>query len=294
MNIKEFTEKAVNQISLMLKKDVRFKEVDKLNGAKHYGIMILEPGSNVAPTLYMEDFYFLYMKTGNWQDTIRQIIAVYESGSFPNHLNMEWFKDFDTVRGLIFHKLINYDANTALLEDIPYTRFLDFAIVYCVYYENDQTGTGSILIHNSHLDLWGCTAQDIALLAEENTPRLCPLSVTSMENVLRDCLDIPGECPDDVNLVPLYVMSNDKKCNGAVAICYRDSLKNFSMTQDSDVAILPSSVHEVILLPVKDNDDFRELKDMVREVNRTQVAREDFLSDNVYLYRRDSDKIEIV
>lgn len=294
MNIKEFTEKAVQQISIMLGKKVQFKEADKLNGTKRYGIIILEPDSNVAPTLYMEDFYHMYMETGNWQETIRQIIAVYKSDSCPPHLDMGWFKDFDTVRGLIFHKLINYDANTALLKDIPYTRYLDFAMVYCVYYEGDKTDVGSIMIRNSHLELWGCTTRDIANLAEENTPLLWPLSITSMESILRDCPDIPEKCSDNAEHAPLYVMSNDKKCNGAITIRYRDSLKSFAMAQDSDVVILPSSVHEVILLPVKSNIDFEYLKDMVHEVNRNCVAREDFLSDNIYLYRRNSDKVEIV
>ena len=297
MKIKEFTEKIAEQVSTILGKNVQLKEVDKLNGAKVYGIIIFEPNSNIAPTLYMEDFYYMYMKTGNWQETLRQIIAVYESDSFPSYLDMEWFKDFDAVRGLIFHKLINYNANTALLEDVPHTRYLDFAIVYCVYYENEETGAGSILIHNNHLELWNRTTHDLARFAEENTPRLYPLTVSSMESILWDCMDIPGDCPVDAEgslPVPLYVMSNDKRCNGAITICYKDSLKNFAMSKNSDVAILPSSLHEVILLPVNANDDFRELKDMVYEVNRSHLSKEEFLSDNIYLYRRDTDNVEIV
>lgn len=292
MNIKEFAEKACNEIAEVLRKEVTCKEVDKLNGAKRYGLMILEPGGNIAPTLYLDEFYHMYLHTENWRETINQIIAAYLSDSFPKCIDMEWFKDFGQVQGLIFHKLINFGANTALLEQVPHTRYLDFAIVYCVHYESEEFGSGSILIHNSHLTMWHCTTQVLARLAEANTPRLYPLTVFTMENLLTEL----GYQEDDnaVPNVPMYVMSNETSTNGAISICYKDSLKNLANMLDSDLVILPSSVHEVLLLPLRGNDNFRELKDMVYEVNRSQLSEEEFLSDNIYLYRRNPDDIEII
>lgn len=292
MNIKEFAEKACNEIAKVLRKEVKCKEVDKLNGVKRYGLMILEPGGNIAPTLYLDEFYHMYLHTKNWRETINQIIAAYLSDSFPSSIDMEWFKDFDHVQGLIFHKLINFGANTALLEQVPHTKYLDFAIVYCVHYENEEFGNGSILIHNSHLTMWHCTTQDLARLAETNTPRLYPLTVFTMENLLTEL----GYQEDDsaVPNMPMYVMSNETSTNGAISICYKDSLKNLANMLDSDVVILPSSVHEVLLLPLRENGNFRELKDMVYEVNRSQLSEEEFLSDNIYLYRRNTDDIEII
>lgn len=297
MNIKEFTEKVCNEIAEILGKEVRYKEVDKLNNTKLYGLMILEPGGNIVPTIYMEQFYDMYLETRNWQETINRIIAVYQSDNFPKCLDMEWFKDFDKVQGLIFHKLINFEANTALLETIPYTRYLDFAIVYCVHYESAETGDGSILIHNSHLELWHRTTQDLARLAEENTPRLYPLSVSTMDDVLLECMGCTEAHPANAEgtpALPLYVMSNEARVNGAISIRYRNALKNFARTLNSDIVILPNSVHEVILLPLEDKEDIQKFKDMVYEVNRCQLSREEFLSDNVYLYRRSTDAIEII
>lgn len=293
MNIKEFTEKVRKEIAEILGKEVQYQEVYKLNNTKRYGLMILESGSNVAPTLYLEQFYDMYLETGNWQETINQIIAMYQSDSFPKCLDMEWFKDFDKVQGLIFHKLINFDANTALLEKIPFTRYLDFAIVYCVHCENAEIGDGNILIHNSHLELWNRTTQDLARLAEENTPRLYPLSVSTMEDVIQEFIDCP-ENAKDTPAMPMYVMSNRTRVNGAITIRYKNALKNLAMVLNSDIVILPSSVHETILLPLRDKDNFQDFKDMVYSVNRSQLSKEEFLSDNVYLYRRSTDSIEIV
>lgn len=295
MNIQEFTQEACTEIAKILGREVQYKEVEKLNGAKHYGLIILEPGYNVAPTLYLEPFFDMYLYTKNWKDTVGRIIRAYQADSFPKRLDMGWFKDFEKVRGLIFHKLVNFEANTELLEDIPYTRYLDFAIIYCIYYKDDEIGSGSILIHNSHLEAWGCTTQDLARLAKENTPRLYPLAVSTMENVLQECmadteeLSSVGEIP-----IPMHIMTNTEKANGAITILYQNALKNFAERIHSDVVILPSSVHEVILLPLREDDDFREFRNMVCEVNRSGLAREDFLSDNVYLYRRDTCSIEIV
>ena len=299
MNIQEFTQEACTEIAKILGREVQYKEVEKLNGAKHYGLIILEPGYNVAPTLYLEPFFDMYLYTKNWTDTVGRIIRAYQADSFPKRLDMGWFKDFEKVRELVCHKLVNFKANKALLEDIPYIRYLDFAIIYCIYYKDDEIGSGSILIHNSHLEAWGCTTQDLARLAKENTPRLYPLAVSTMENVLQECmadteeLSSVGEIP-----IPMHIMTNTEKANGAITILYQNALKNFAERIHSDVVILPSSieisVHEVILLPLREDDDFREFRNMVCEVNRSGLAREDFLSDNVYLYRRDTCSIEIV
>lgn len=295
MDIKEFTQKACTEIAKILGCEVQYKEVEKLNGAKHYGLIILEPGNNVAPTLYLEPFFDMYLHTKNWKGTVDRIIRAYQADSFPKRLDMGWFKDFEKVRELIFYKLVNFEANTVLLADIPYTRYLDLAIIYYVRYENDEIGDGSILIHNSHLEMWGCTTQDLASLAEKNTPQLCPIAVSTMENILQECMADTEELPPfEEAPVPMHVMTNEERVNGAITILYPDALKNFADRIHADVVILPSSVHEVILLPLQEEEGFQELRNMVYEVNRSQLAREDFLSDNIYLYRRDTDCIEIV
>lgn len=295
MNIKEFSEKACTEIAKILGKEVRYQEVDKLNGSKHHGIMIHESGNNITPTMYLETFYNMYLETEDWKDTLNRIITAYQSKKFPKCLDMEWFEDFEKVQGLIFHKLINLKANTTLLADVPHTRYLDFAIIYCVRFEDDELGYGSILIHNNHLERWNCTTQDLARLASENTPQLYPLAISNMKSVLQDFMGGTDAFPlGEEDHFPMYIMSNTQKVNGATAILYKDALKGFADSIHSDVVILPSSVHEVILLSLQENDNVKELRNMVYEVNRSELAKEDFLSDNVYLYRRDTGNIEIV
>lgn len=293
MTINEFAKKVCDEIAEILNEEIVLQEVNKLNGVKLHALIMTHAESTLKPTLYLESFYQKYMESENWSDIIQEIIDYYQALPLNKHIDMEWIKDFHKVQELVFHKLINYDANTELLKDIPHSRYLDFAIVYCVYFENDETGNGSILIRNEHLEMWHCKAQDLSRLAEENTPRLFPLSVSTMSDIFQiDTKKLPPIVLDAFN--NSYRMSNSEKINGAITIRYKDSLKNFAQQINSDVVIVPCSVHEVILRPLNADTDLNDLKATVYQINRSEVAREEFLSDHVYLYRRDTDSIEIV
>ena len=91
----------------------------------------------------------------------------------------------------------------------------------------------------------------------------------------------------------MYVCTNASKINGAGVILYENLLKDFAQKVGADFYILPSSVHETLLIPVSDQFDVETLKAMVCEVNMTQVAPEEQLSDQVYLYSRECDQIRI-
>lgn len=91
----------------------------------------------------------------------------------------------------------------------------------------------------------------------------------------------------------MYILTNTAGINGATTMIYKDVIRNFAKEHDTDFYILPSSIHEVILVPYEERISKEELKDMVGEVNCTQVALEEVLSDRVYIYRRDTNMIEI-
>ena len=151
-------------------------------------------------------------------------------------------------------------------------------------------------------DLWGVDEDELFKIALLNTQRLFRGSVMSMASVMMDLLsdrmddEYSSEFFDMVvseDMVPMYVCSNNQKLNGAGVILYKDLLKQFAEKTGSDFYILPSSIHETLLVPVSDQMEVEALRSMVREVNATQVAPEEVLSDNVYIYRREDDKISL-
>lgn len=195
---------------------------------------------------------------------------------------MNWFRDFSKIRENLFYRLINYEKNQELLSMVPHTRFLDLAKIY--YADCRIGGTaGSIPIYHKHVEEWNITEDELITAAEENTPRLYPANL----HPIFDTLGLGG----DINLipempVPMFVLSNTENHNGAAAVCYKNVLERFSKKIEDNLVILPSSVHETILMPLQKNSSKESLREMVYDVNRTMLDQSEFLSDNVYLYSR--------
>ena len=91
----------------------------------------------------------------------------------------------------------------------------------------------------------------------------------------------------------MYVLSNKDKVFGASVMIYTKYLKSLADFVRNDLYVLPSSIHELIAIPAAEHIDTRDLLAMVREVNETEVSDADYLNDNVYVYRRATDTIEI-
>ena len=167
---------------------------------------------------------------------------------------------------------------------VPHTRFLDLAKIY---YADCQIGetSGSILIYHTHVKEWKITEDELMAAAEENTPRLYPAKLHPLSSVLKT--------ENDTGTVPMFVLSNTGNQNGAAAVCYKDVLESFSQKTEDDLVILPSSVHETILLPLQKSNNMDSLREMVCDINRTVLDRSEFLSDNVYIYSRQNRNILI-
>ena len=132
---------------------------------------------------------------------------------------------------------------------------------------------------------------ELIAAAEENTPILYPVQLKPLSSALG--------LEDDICLLPgmpahMFVLSNTENQNGAASVCYKDVLDNFSQKIKDDLVVLPSSVHETILLPLQEKSNLDSLKEMVYDINRTVLDRSEFLSDNVYVYNRQDKQLIIV
>ena len=117
-----------------------------------------------------------------------------------------------------------------------------------------------------------------------------------MSNILKDFIgddNIISEMEEDSKNCPMYVATNHSKIFGAAVMCYPNTIKEFAERMESDLFILPSSTHEVIIIVPRQVENLTELKEMVYEVNRTQLSPEEVLSDSVYFYNRKTDTITI-
>lgn len=289
MNMKDFADRMKTVISDALKKEVRVVNPLKPNGVRLYGLSIIEPDSNISPVIYLESFFERFLDTDNWTETVKEVLAFYHDSREEDSFDTKWFYDFSQVRENLYYRLINYEANQELLSMVPYTRFLDLAKIY---YADCQIGeaTGSILIYHRHVEKWNITEDELIAAAEENTPRLYPANIHPLSDFLGlgDDIDMLSEIP-----VPMYILSNTENRNGAAAVCYRDVLEDFSEKIKDDLVVLPSSVHETLLLPLQKSSNMDSMREMVYDVNRTELNKSEFLSDNVYLYNRQNRQLII-
>lgn len=285
MNIKEFAEKMQAALAAALNREVQLKESLKLNNIRRYGIIIVESESSLSPIIYLEDLFKDFQENGNMDTVLNMAIDIYHRDRLKRPVDMEWIRHFDQARKTVFYFLINYDANRELLAQIPHFRYLDMAIVFgmksCL-----EDAPGTITVFNSHLDMWGITADELLPIAEANTPLLYPLQVSYMPDL------VPGE-PSPGHPSQMYVLTNSHHKYGAAAILYKDTLKGFSLLMGSDVLLFPDSIHQMVLLPLKEDEDPEPYRDTVRSTNEYFTGISDFLSNSLYLYKRGTEQIEI-
>lgn len=253
---------------------VGIKEVTKNNGNKLTGIYILERDTNVAPTIYLEYYYEEYMsgKTMDW--VMQEIVAIHEKNKMPR-IDVSFFTDYEKIKHVIAMKLVNYHSNMELLKDIPHIRFLDLAIIFYCVLDAQENQEAFITITNEHLRTWNISKERLYEWAQDNTQKVLPCELIDMAEVVESPLE-----------KIMYILTNKKKQYGATCILYEGVLREIAQRLHSDFYILPSSVHEVILLPTNDDGDRKELTDMVLMVNGSILSREDILSDHVYYFSK--------
>lgn len=273
---------------------VELKEVRKNNGVLLHGLMILSEANNVAPTIYLEHFWRAYEEGMTFAEVLRRLLEIYGKDAPTKNINMDFFKEFEKVRDRICYRLVAQVGNEEFLKDIPYVEFLDMAVCFFYAYKGEDLGEGSILIHNSHMEMWNCSVAKLMELAGKNTPVLFPWKCCTMEEVLREMLEKDSVDQLQAQDVPMKILSNSRRTNGAVCLIYQGVLEHLSDVYESDLYILPSSIHEVILLSDTGKEKPAELKAMIVQVNRTQVAPEEVLSDSLYRYDRKRKRVELV
>lgn len=269
--------------------NITINHVIKNNGCEMDGLVIMEKGKDIAPNIYLDSFYELYTNGENIKNIIRQIEVIYEQNKNNVTFDVNILKHFDTIKDKIVYKVVNYRSNEKLLEQVPHKRILDLAVVFYCLLDNEYGRSATALIYNNNLKNWNVTIDDVYKAALKNTPDLLHSKISSMTALFEKCgVNVDGEEVDLKDYVPsdMYVLTNESKLNGAACILYENVLYDFAQKLGADLYILPSSVHEVILLPKLSMFEKDELVNMVKEVNTEGVAADEVLSDHVYEYNR--------
>lgn len=266
---------------------IEISVVKKNNGVSATGLFIRENGQDVSPILYLDDYYIHYQNGELLENVIRNIRADYDKKVQMAAVKIPNLQEFENIRGRVIYRLVNYEKNKEILEDCPHIRLYDLAVTFRWVARIDDAGVSTSLITNKQVKEWGVSVNDLVLAARQNTPRLFPAQIIDMEEMLAGMVSFilyPSA-------IPMYILTNEQELNGASALLYGDILKDFANKKGADMYILPSSIHEVIMIPADRIDDPKKLSSMVHEANTTVVSTGDVLSDSVYYYDRKKDQI---
>lgn len=294
MNFEEFKAWAKENITSKDWKEtsqVEISVVKKNNGVSKAGLSIREDEHDVSPLLYLDDYYIHYQNGELLENIIRNIRADYDKKVQMAAVKIPNLQEFENIRGRVIYRLVNYEKNKDILEDCPHIRLYDLAVTFRWVAHIDDVGVSTSLITNKQVKEWGVSVNDLVLAARQNTPRLFPAQIIDMEEMLAGMVSFilyPSA-------IPMYILTNKQELNGASALLYGDILKDFANKKGADMYILPSSIHEVIMVPADRINDPTKLLSIVHDANTTVVSIGDVLSDSVYYYDRKTDHItEIV
>lgn len=281
---------------------VEIRTVEKVNRMLD-GLIIIEDEQRkqICPTIYINHLYEDYVTTEDINATIERAIDVLiKAIAQKENVNVSELLNPDITKDKIVFQLVNTEQNREMLSHMPHRDFRDLSVIYRIVVKIDKEGISSSPIHDGTAEALGFTEEQMFKLAAENTKRLLPPNIKSMNEVMRDIFVKDGLSAEMVDMMinettpeqQIYVISNNLGINGAVSMLYEDVLHELAKKLDSDLYIMPSSVHEVIAVNANLGDP-NEFASMVADINMGQVALEDRLSNQVYHYDRELRKITL-
>lgn len=281
---------------------VEIRPVDKVNRTLD-GLSIRgsEPGMNISPTIYVNHMYEDYVTTENLNATLERAAEGFiKAMEQKESINVNELTNAECAKDKIVFQLINTEQNKEMLANMPHREFKDLSVIYRMVVKIDGEGIASTPVHNGFADTLGFTEEQLFKLAAENTKRLLPPVVKSMNDVMREIFMKDGMPPEIADMMlgemppeqQMYVISNNKGINGAVSMLYEDGLHDLAEKLGSDLYIMPSSIHEVIAVST-DLGNPNELAAMVAEINMDQVALDERLSNQVYHYDKELRKVTL-
>ena len=283
--------------------ECRVVETTKNNNVSRVGLSFHREGSRIGPVIYMEP-YREAAADGRPMSEIMDEIAEAVSGSMdriPLLASMD-FGNYETVKEYLSVTLVNRKDNRQMLSQMPQRQIEDLSLILEMKFPM-QVGMGSVKVSHALAEHWGVDPDTLFSQAEKNAMKKEPPCLQRLEetllaigsgsgtpaNLLVQELSVPEKSPSQI-----YVLSNTSKEKGAAVVAYPGVLEKVDQLFPDGFYILPSSVHELLIVPKSPEMDPKELGNMVRAINQSEVAKEDQLSDRIYTYDREAGRVRQV
>lgn len=289
MDFKEFVNKleqdlkdAMADISPGATVDVR--SVEKLQEGSYTGITISPAGGNVGMNLNANQLFDQMQDGQSYEGVLAVAVSTAERGlhDMPA-VDVSELMNYEAAKKYLCFDVVGSDRNADMLEKVPHTDKENISMVYRLQLDSTENGAATVLITNAMMEQFGVTKEQLHADAMENAQEIRPADFRTMAAVMAEMMGMPEEMMADM-APPMYVATNQDKVQGAAVMFYPDFMDQAAKELGGDIFILPSSVHEVLILPDDGNMNAQELKEMVTSINASEVSPEDRLTDSVYHY----------
>lgn len=274
---------------------VSIEKITKSNDRILTGLTIRKNGEQTAPTIYLEPFAELMEKGISKYNVLQQIAKIQMTYKEQLPMEVSELESYESIRPMLSIQMCDPETNREYLRDKPHTLCGELAALYRIQITADDEGTASVAVTENLMELWGITKEQLHQDAVQAEKTRNPVCLYDMEDLIFGSMgsDKPDNLfdrtePLNIGFTPLYVLTNQDKTNGAGVLVQDGVLEKVGELMGSNFYVLPSSIHEVMILPDNGNMQLAELENMVREINATKVAPEERLSDKVQYYDREA------
>ena len=269
--------------------DIRLHEVKIQNGRSLTAIVFPVAGSNVTPNIYLDSIYEEYIDGKNLDICVGDVADLWTEKMDPDlNINVNEFLDYDHVKEKLQVRVCDAETNKEWLQSKPHTIHGDFAAYYTINLQENEDGVASATVTSALLEAWQIdlsTLHQDAMNADlKRVPVLHSMDdligsmvfgIGTAENLLGKQIDASAFKP------PLFCLTNENRMNGAGLILNEDIRRQVADFMKCDFYVLPSSIHEILVVPADEATELQELCDMVKGINESEVSIEERLSDHV-------------
>ena len=272
MDYENFKEQFVNDVKEKLYEqgtevDISVNTVNKLN--ESYEALTIKPvDAEVGVNIPIDKFYGAIDNGASYDEVVDRAVKAYTEGieNKPD-FDIAALSDYNQMKDKLAMEVVSAETNKELLETVPHKDMEDMAVVYRFVISSDEEGRASVLITNKMLENYGVTPEQLHADALENAPQLKPMEIKGMSEVIAEMMgveqaELMGIYPVAPEDEQIFVASVPDKVHGAGVLAYQDFMDKAAERAGGDFFILPSSIHEILIVPDNGKMDLKSLESM--------------------------------
>lgn len=259
--------------------------VPKINKGYKDAVILKKKSDSVSPVIYLDQCYSLYTEGIPIEVLIEKMVRFYNRFMPEENPDISFFTDFKRASPHLRCKVVNYEMNRRILGWIPCMKYLDLAVI--CYLQTGNAHSPEIIVNELTLNSWGVDFETLSRIAITNTMTRTEYGCNRLDTVIQEYKGTVTES------VPAYLLTNKESTYGAAAILFPKILKRIGQDLGS-FYILPSSINDCIVVPAEAGISPDCLREMLRDVNRTKVEKENLLSDSLYYYSMENGEFPVI